>query len=211
MGTLIQLLKWQGSQDEAKKVAEQGISLGLWKRADQYPGGRFVEGIESKPWPPATHLVNMAKHTLKNSYPAIARDWESLKDKAVSDKYRQRECLQEKGEWFYYPLVGDGVQECDSEASRAACNFRDAAMATYPDLIIIPRMGFSIVSPGTHIRPHCGGSNDVVKLHLGVAVGDSCSALTVGGLPQYHAQGQVLYFDDSFEHEANMTCSETRV
>lgn len=39
----------------------------------------------------------------------------------------------------------------------------------------ITTAGFSSLAPGTHIKPHVGASEDVLRCHLGLIIPDNCS------------------------------------
>ena len=59
--------------------------------------------------------------------------------------------------------------------------------------------------PGTHLRAHCGPSNHRLRLHLPVVVPpcpERACALRVGDEARAWREGEVLVFDDSFDHEA---------
>merc|ERR1712048_582555 len=64
---------------------------------------------------------------------------------------------------------------------------------------------FSVLTPGTRLRPHCGPSNARLTCHLGIKV--PCSKeqglwLRAGNdTPRGWTEGQCMVFDDSFEHE----------
>jgi tetratricopeptide (TPR) repeat protein len=89
----------------------------------------------------------------------------------------------------------------------------------------IRRVGYSAIGPGGWIRPHTGVDNRLLKLHLGLvvptntldpststrAVEGACVTFTVGGETRTWAEGGVLFFDDSFEHEVRNSCLQTRV
>jgi hypothetical protein len=86
---------------------------------------------------------------------------------------------------------------------------------------IVLRAGYSTLPSGrAHIRPHFGETNAQLKLHFGVSVpadadGSPCAWLRVGegeeAAVRAWAQGDVLFFDDSFEHEVNADCTQARV
>jgi len=61
--------------------------------------------------------------------------------------------------------------------------------------------GFSSLKPGTHIVPHVGYSNGVLRCHLGLFVADGC-ALRVKTQTRSWQEGKCLIFDDTVEHEA---------
>ena len=77
----------------------------------------------------------------------------------------------------------------------------------------IPNMvtaGFSLLLPGTHIAPHTGYPDGVLRCHLGLVGCDGCS-LRVGDQVQNWQEGKCLVFDDTTEHEAWNRGDRTRV
>ncbi len=71
--------------------------------------------------------------------------------------------------------------------------------------------GFSVLEAGTHIRPHVGYSDKVLRSHLGLITPGNCG-LRVGEQTYAWKEGEVIVFDDTVEHEAwNSNDSETRV
>lgn len=73
-----------------------------------------------------------------------------------------------------------------------------------------PMALFSRLRPGTHIPPHHGLLNTRLICHLPVIVPDGCR-LRVGNETRAWTQGEMLIFDDSFEHEAWNDSAQTRV
>lgn len=72
---------------------------------------------------------------------------------------------------------------------------------------------FSIFEPGTHLPPHRGPYNGVLRLHLGlvVPVSNDEVAIRVGSDVRHWEEGRVLVFDDSYEHEAWNNSERPRV
>ncbi|HCF29539.1 MAG TPA: aspartyl/asparaginyl beta-hydroxylase domain-containing protein [Cyanobacteria bacterium UBA11049] len=60
--------------------------------------------------------------------------------------------------------------------------------------------GFSSLAPGTHIVPHEGYANTVLRCHLGLVVPDGCR-IRVGSEIKTWEEGKCLIFDDTVEHE----------
>ncbi len=60
--------------------------------------------------------------------------------------------------------------------------------------------GFSILQPGTHIQPHCGYTEAVLRCHLGLVVPAGCR-MRVGAETRQWREGRCLVFDDTIEHE----------
>jgi aspartyl/asparaginyl beta-hydroxylase (cupin superfamily) len=72
---------------------------------------------------------------------------------------------------------------------------------------------FSILEPGTKIRPHMGPYQGVVRYHLGLIIPkqvENCF-ITVNGIKLYWGEGQDLMFDDMFLHHVENNTSEKRV
>ncbi len=70
--------------------------------------------------------------------------------------------------------------------------------------------GFSMLEPGTHIRPHVGYSKAVLRCHLGLIVPAGCT-MRVGAEIRTWEEGRCLIFDDTTEHEVWHRGSEARV
>lgn len=61
---------------------------------------------------------------------------------------------------------------------------------------------FSILRPGTHLRPHRGHYAGVLRYHLGLIVPDvERCRIRVGDRVEHWEEGGSLIFDDTFEHE----------
>lgn len=73
-----------------------------------------------------------------------------------------------------------------------------------------PMALWSLLKPGTHIQPHHGLLNTRLICHLPLLAPDDC-ALRVGADTRAWRKGEMLIFDDSFEHEAWNRSRETRV
>lgn len=59
---------------------------------------------------------------------------------------------------------------------------------------------FSILTPNTHIIPHCGDSNDRLRIHLGLIIPDGCYIRCKTEIKTWE-EGKILVLDDTFEHE----------
>lgn len=61
---------------------------------------------------------------------------------------------------------------------------------------------FSAMAPGSHIKAHCGITNAKVRLHFAVqAEAHAGSRMRVGNRMYEWNEGDILIFDDSYEHE----------
>jgi aspartate beta-hydroxylase len=64
-----------------------------------------------------------------------------------------------------------------------------------------PEVLFSVFSPGTHLLPHRGVTNTRLVGHLPLIVPADC-ALRVADAEHAWREGEVVVFDDTYEHEA---------
>ena len=112
--------------------------------------------------------------------------------------------------WNGYYFFRHGERRADN---CAACPVTAAALDELP-LARVPGHGpevlFSVFSPGTHLLPHCGVTNTRVVGHLPLMIPDDC-ALRVGGEDHQWREGEVVVFDDTYEHEAWNRSDRTRV
>ena len=100
-----------------------------------------------------------------------------------------------------------------NDANMARCPRTTAAIEAAPLCRVrdhAPEVCFSVLTPGSHIRPHRGVTNTRLVTHLALVVPDHC-ALEVSGHTQTWQEGKCFSFDDTFEHEAYNRSSETRV
>jgi aspartyl/asparaginyl beta-hydroxylase (cupin superfamily) len=73
-----------------------------------------------------------------------------------------------------------------------------------------PMALFSLLRPGTHIKPHNGLLNTRLICHIPLIAPPGCR-LRVGNEVREWERGKALIFDDSIEHEAWNDGSETRI
>ncbi|MES3152756.1 aspartyl/asparaginyl beta-hydroxylase domain-containing protein [Sphingomonas faeni] len=112
--------------------------------------------------------------------------------------------------WSAFRLWHGGVPV---EPNASSCPETMAALARAPIPVIAgrsPMAIFSVLKPGTHIRPHHGMLNTRLICHLPLIAPDGCG-LRVGAETRHWRTGEMIIFDDSFEHEAWNRGRETRV
>lgn len=71
---------------------------------------------------------------------------------------------------------------------------------------------FSYLNPHTHVKPHKGYSRMVLRCHIPLIVPnvEKCG-LRVGNETRHWKEGELMIFDDSFDHEAWNDSDESRV
>lgn len=65
-----------------------------------------------------------------------------------------------------------------------------------------PEICFSLLAPGTHILPHYGVTNARVVMHLPLLVPPDCALNLIGAGEHAWREGELMMFDDTFQHEA---------
>ncbi len=118
--------------------------------------------------------------------------------------------LETPPSWNGYYFFRHGERRADN---CAACPVTAAALDALPLARVRghgPEVLYSVFSPGTHLLPHCGVTNTRVVGHLPLVIPEDC-ALRVGGEDHHWREGEVVVFDDTYEHEAWNRSSRTRV
>lgn len=69
---------------------------------------------------------------------------------------------------------------------------------------------FSLLKPGQHIKPHFGLSNHSLTVHLPIVVPGN-GHLRVGDTTNVWHEGELIVFDDSFDHEAINNSEDIRI
>jgi beta-hydroxylase len=86
------------------------------------------------------------------------------------------------------------------QGMRSQCPFTYALIEA-----LIPSHGavaFSVLQPGTEIKPHTGAPGDFLRCHLALEVPEGDCALSVAGHTRNWAAGRTMVFDDRLEHAA---------
>ncbi|NJP09948.1 MAG: aspartyl/asparaginyl beta-hydroxylase domain-containing protein [Leptolyngbyaceae cyanobacterium RU_5_1] len=138
---------------------------------------------------------------LEASWQVIREELNGLRDKDFipwPEKY-----LYGKG-WDTFGFYAFGLKVT---GNCKLCPQTTRLLAEVPDLV---SAGFSSLASGTHIAPHTGYPDGVLRCHLGLIVPEDC-AIRVGTETRSWTEGQCLVFDDTMEHEAWNRSDRTRV
>ena len=118
--------------------------------------------------------------------------------------------LRDDPSWGAHYLWEDGAIVPD-HAALAPATMRALELAPIPVIAQRSPMAlYSLLRPGTHIRPHNGMLNTRLICHLPLITNDQCG-LRVGNETREWLPGKLLIFDDSIEHEAWNRGSATRI
>jgi aspartate beta-hydroxylase len=113
-------------------------------------------------------------------------------------------------DWSAFYLIRDGHEVAQNTGR---CPNTMTALRQVPLCRITgrtPSVLFSLLRPGTRIRPHHGYTNARLICHLPLIVPADCG-LRVGSRTHNWREGELVIFDDSMEHEAWNLSKEVRV
>jgi aspartyl/asparaginyl beta-hydroxylase (cupin superfamily) len=106
----------------------------------------------------------------------------------------EQRAITQDHRWRTYVLFAYGVR---AQRNCRECPETAAAVARIPGM---KTALFSILSPRKHIPSHRGPYKGLLRCHLGLVVPDGCR-IRVGSQEAGWAEGRVLIFDDTIEHE----------
>jgi beta-hydroxylase len=138
---------------------------------------------------------------LEANWDIIRQELEQLQSKHFipwSERY-----LYQEG-WTTFGLYAFGIK---IEKNCQLCPRTATLVESIPNLITA---GFSALGPNTHIAPHAGYPDGVLRCHLGLIVPADCG-IRVGDEIRNWQEGRCLIFDDTFEHEAWNRSDATRI
>lgn len=112
--------------------------------------------------------------------------------------------------WSAFYLIKNGTEVVENAARcpHTMDALRELPLCRVPGRT--PSVLFSLLRPGTRIRPHHGYTNARLICHLPLIVPADCG-LRVGNDTREWHEGELLVFDDSIEHEAWNLSKEPRV
>lgn len=144
-------------------------------------------------------------------FPALVRlqnQWQAVHDELLnlSNTYfidwPERDIY--RGKWTVFGLYKFG-ERVDEHC--ALCPKTTALVEAIPGLVTA---GFSSLAPGTHITPHVGYTNEVLRCHLGLITPADCGIKVANEARSWYP-GSCFVFDDTYLHEAWNRSDSTRV
>jgi ornithine lipid ester-linked acyl 2-hydroxylase len=143
---------------------------------------------------------NFALH-LETNWKKIREELAALKGEHFID-WSERYLYKEG--WQTFGLYAFGVK---IDKNCRLCPETTKLVETIPGLVTA---GFSALAPGTHIAPHTGYPEGLLRCHLGLVIPEDC-AIRVSGDTRSWDEGKCLVFDDTWDHEAWNKSDRTRV
>jgi ornithine lipid ester-linked acyl 2-hydroxylase len=138
----------------------------------------------------------------------LEANWEKIREELAALKGEHfidwsERYLYKEG-WQTFGLYAFGVK---IDKNCRLCPETTKLVETIPGLVTA---GFSALAPGTHIAPHTGYPEGLLRCHLGLVIPEDC-AIRVRDNTRSWQEGKCLVFDDTWEHEAWNKSDRTRV
>ena len=153
---------------------------------------KMLAGLRSNPVYPPDAFPWVVE--LEAAYPAILEEYKRLTE---DDLRPHPQDLADTGRWNVFYLYR-GARLVRRNAYH--CTKTLSVLAKIPGAGAAGEVYFSIMVPGTHLRPHCGPTNARIRCHLCLTEARDCWMRVAEHKVEW-AAGRCIIFDDSFEHE----------
>jgi len=196
-------------------VEEACLTRRFWVTGWQRPM-HFMRKLRSQPWWDATEFPWVVK--MLQAFPDIKREVLAMRAPPAKDAKAERwdevgtkhdagdRELVEGGKWSELVLLNaDPAVEHLVARNRRKCPNTLKLLDSIPEAAEMAKRGigestFSALSPKAHLKPHCGSTNLRLTCHLPLIAPEGCS-IRVGQERRTYREGEIMIFDDSFEHE----------
>ena len=208
----------EGRRAAQRAVHLKGVNAGVYAHPAQRPS-QLLPGLLACAWhDPQQHAALRALLTAKLKIRAEAlsllRADAQHADRAESFASYLSAVLV-TGDWADVGLYYNGRQNV-SNTQRAPFTSKllrsDEALRRDATSCPFGSAYFSLLRPGTRLAAHCGPTNGRLRAHLGLVVPEGDCCIRCGDAPPRRwAEGEILLFDDSFEHEVWNLTKQPRV
>jgi aspartate beta-hydroxylase len=193
---LIDTLLDEDDGDGARRCAELAVELGIWRDPLQRPA-HYVSSLAPRPiHDPAEFWFT---GYLEENYDRIRAELDAITDPDAHGflPVDERELYDGRWDQVVFYEMGHRFDEACARfpVTAGVIDAIPESAGAGPGVIML-----SWLYPGTRIKPHCGGSNARLRVHLGLAVPPG-PRIRVGDQELGWEEGRCIVFDDSFEHE----------
>lgn len=212
-------LRRLGRESEADEVyrsgAEEGKFLSFWQRSLYNVEGLKVRAatmsflgkaanassLQAQPvWSKSETGEHAGLAALESNWRAIRAEADALLGTGGEGGFEpEAEGLRDTGEWGQFELFRQGRRTPGCARAPRTC----ALLERIPGARTNKRgqAKFSAMRAGTHVHAHSGPTNCRIRAHLGLRVPDTGPRMRVADRHLTWNEGEVLVFDDSFDHE----------
>jgi Aspartyl/Asparaginyl beta-hydroxylase len=208
---------------KSRKIINSLMKLGQYESKQQLPRV-YIQNLAPKhsPWLNVSSdfpFLSPVVKLLEESTGLLVEEYKSLKER--KRLYLETECIHNSdgGVWnhysvngFWLPLDSNG---CSLETPNA-CALLQRIQALQLSNLSVLRAGYSMIDAKGYLNPHFGHTNAQLKFHLGLITpsdpfgsGGPCAHIRVGNESRAWRAGEVLFFDDSWEHEVEHVCPKS--
>lgn len=202
----------------ARNVYAQAVGRGVWMLPLQRPCDHYLRRLSAKPfWDasklPAARALQAAAGTIlaecKSLLASTERQFRAYHERGIDHGGADTHVMSAGGVWSDVQLYAGCRRD---EAYCALCPRTAELIASFPEMntVVYGAHWFSRLGAGTRLATHCGPSNYRLRLHLGLFVPPG-ARIRVGSEVRAWREGEVLCFDDSFEHEVLHDGDEDRI
>ncbi|SPP73957.1 blast:Aspartyl/asparaginyl beta-hydroxylase [Drosophila guanche] len=187
-------------QQEAVEVHRQGVARGLIPSV-------YQRSLYNEPQLRAQPFWQPSETGYASQLRKLQENWMSIREEALSLlSHRgyfadETENLRHKGIWQQFELFAKGqLHGKNCQRAPITCGL----MKAFPESSGCRRgqVKFSVMQAETHVWPHCGPTNCRLRAHLTlVAPEPEQTSLRVAEREITWREGELIIFDDSFEHE----------
>lgn len=169
----------------------------------QRPTRAYIPGLTDKPWHDPTDFEWTKR--LEESYKTIKAELLNLRFVATNgfrpnlepqDFFPEHHSAYVGKQWNLFYLLLHGHKFADN---CVLCPETTKILESIPR--ITGTIHFSLLTAKTHIPPHCGAFNWVLRCQLPLVVPQACQ-LRIANETRTLVEGKPLIFDDTFRHEA---------
>jgi aspartate beta-hydroxylase len=181
-----------------------------WQHELQRPAFFYVPGLPAVPWFERTgfswvsQIERHADEICAEYRRVVAGNRQNLKPYVTAEQGAPQASwghLIETDNWLSLHLLKGG-KRVEPNASNMPITMAALNSIELPDCAgNAPEAFYSTLAPRTRIPPHHGLANYKLVVHLALNIPDDCG-IRVGGQTRRWRQGECLFFDDSFLHEA---------
>jgi aspartate beta-hydroxylase len=151
----------------------------------------YLPALQARPWwPRDAHSMKLVENR-----DVIVKEFNDIRSRV---KDHPQGYLIDDGDWTIFPLFRN---QRKFENNCRLCPGTTKTIESLPLCNKVVGLAyFSVMAPGTRIKPHCGPVNTRIRYHLTLAH-DEGAWMRVDTERRSWAPGECLVFDDSFEHE----------
>lgn len=191
-------LQWLGRHAAANATFALAVERGVWRHPQQRPSS-YDPRLRAAPWWAPAEVPAVRRALAGPGLGALREEGLALLREGSSALLPYHSPALRAGNWSDVTLALSGMRQPGAaHAPRSYALYE--SLGEDATSMVSGAAYFSVLSPGARLQPHCGPTNVRLRVHVGLAIPPG-AALRVGNETRPWRDGEVLVFDDSFEHE----------